>query len=116
MVSRETNLLSHEFVAGVLSVLATFYQISTPRNQQFGFQIKMAGNNYRLLSLIAAHLKLNEPKKYGASAVLNTRDSRILINDVIPFCDKYLAGQKLIQYLQWKRRLLQKYATLEKNA
>lgn len=115
--SHESSVLTGDFVAGVFSVVATFYYTSTPKNEQFGMQIKLPKENFALLQQIARYLNLRcQPKIYGKTALLNTR-SRIEITDrVIPFCDGSLYGQKMKQYIQWKQKFLTVYATLEKNA
>ncbi len=115
MVSRETfkttNTLSPDFVAGIISTSGTFFHTHTARVEQFGFQIKMRHENYELLRMIRdvlgitnhIHIYREGNTRY---AILLTRSKKTLTEKIIPFVDERIYGQKLKDYLQWKKNLL----------
>ncbi len=112
MVSRETQIcLSREFVAGIISISATFIHINSSRIEQFGFQIKLSKENFEILNSIRTNLGIETPvrtfkeNKVGY-ALLITRSRKTLLTKIIPFMDEYLFGPKLVSYLQWKKDLL----------
>lgn len=115
MVSRETShkdrVLSTDFIAGVVSVCGTFFHTQSARTNQFGFQIKMSDDNYELVRMVRDAIGISNPihiYKEGNSryALLITRSQKTLFNNVIPFVDERIFGQKLPIYLQWKNDLL----------
>ena len=114
-VSRETMLEkpldSPEFVAGILSVTATFFHNSSARTENFGFQVKLSVENTELLRLIRKRLQIKNNvlvfTEAGTTyALLNTRSKKTLTDHVIPFMDHYLIGPKLVNYLNWRRDLI----------
>lgn len=103
----ETN----EFVAGILSVAATFFHNSTARTENFGFQVKLSKDNAGLLLMIRAAIPIKNNIHYFTEAgttyaLLNTRSKKTLLNNVIPFMDQYLQGPKLVGYLKWRDLLI----------
>lgn len=109
--------ITHDFIAGVISLNGTFYHTATAKNDQFGFQIKAPCETFQLINEIGIKMGLSHaPKKYGRLAILHTRSAKEIAKKIIPFCDDRLYGQKLIQYIRWKQEFLKKYDALEKNA
>lgn len=114
-VSRETmhkkTLDSPEFVAGILSLTATFFHNHSARTENFGFQVKLSKENIGLMRLVRRTMSIeNKIHLFTESgttyALLNTRSKKTLIDCVIPFMDQYLCGPKLITYLKWREDLL----------
>jgi hypothetical protein len=105
------NITSPEFVAGVLSLSATFFHNNSARTENFGFQVKLAHENRQLLEYIREvvsikndiHTFVEGGTKY---VLLNTRSKKTLVNYVIPFMDIYLQGPKLVSYQTWRQNLL----------
>lgn len=115
MVSRETNLINHypspEFIAGYISSCGTFFEIRSTKGDYFGFKIKAPKNNSELLKIIGTRLKIKSPvriynEKDIAYAILQTRSKKELLQYIIPFLDDRLFGTKLIQYENWKSKIL----------
>lgn len=108
---RDKTLYSPEFIAGVLSISATFFQNNSARTTNFGFQVKMSRENLEILKLIRNVIQIKNKittfTEGGTTyALLNTRSKKTLINRVIPFMDQYLCGPKLVRYMQWRENLL----------
>ena len=114
-VSRETmpekTNDSSEFVAGMLSVTATFFHNNSARTENFGFQVKLSAENMELLRMIRDQLHIkNKVLRFTEAGttyvLLNTRSKKILIDSVVPFMDHYLFGPKLVTYLKWRDELI----------
>lgn len=117
IISCEMTRDQKNFTAGVLNVAITFFYTSTPRNEQFGIQIKLPRASEVILHTVTNVLRVSyKPRTYGAYTKFTTRSTREIAEKIMPFCEGNLYGQKLIDYIKWKQKFITRYAPLEKNA